>query len=169
MLRKAMIFLTILLLCTAVFAKPALNVGSPPPGFSLPNLSGKNISLENHLGRDVVILSFFASWSKSCQQEICFLQELAKQYKQKNLQIIGISYDRKLDTLKKYVEKNDFELEILHDKKLQTLKDFRILIIPTLLVIEQSGDIRSIYVDFDENVKEAVSQDIQKLLSPPEK
>jgi peroxiredoxin len=54
----------------------------------------------------------------------------------------------------------------LHDKKLETLKDFRILILPTLFVIDQSGNINSIFVDFDENVQKAVLTETEKLLKP---
>ena len=166
MFRKATIILIVLLLGISASAKPALKVGSPSPSFELPNLEGKMVSLSDHLGKKVIILSFFASWSKSCQQEILFLQDLSEN---KELKILGISFDRKLKNLKSFINENKIGFEILHDKKLKTLKDFRILIIPTLFVIDKEGNIKSIYVDFDQNVKKAVSKEVQKLLAPPKK
>lgn len=154
-----------LVFAAAALAQPVLKVGVPPPLFSLQNLDGKTVSLNSYLANRVIILSFFASWSKSCQQEILFLQELATRYKQENLKIIGISYDRKLAELKGFVSNNNLCIDILPDTKLKTLKDFRILILPTLFVIDKSGNIHNIYVDFDENVKEAVSKEIAQLLN----
>lgn len=149
--------MVIALLATPVLAKPA---------FELPDLAGKTIFLKEYLGKEVVILSFFTSWSKSCQKEIDFLKETSKQYKDKNLEIIGISFDRKLEDLKEFVAKNEIDFGILHDKRLKTLKDFRIIIIPTLLIIDKEGNITNTYVDFDENVREAVSKEIEKILKP---
>jgi peroxiredoxin len=154
------------LLGISASAKPVLKVGSPSPSFELPNLKGKTVGLKDYLGKKVIVLSFFASWSKSCQQEILFLQDLHKKYKKKGIKIIGVSFDRKLKKLESFINENNIKFEILHDKKLRTLKDFRILIIPTLFVIDKEGIIKSIYVDFDKNVKKAVSKEVQKLLVP---
>jgi peroxiredoxin len=169
MLRKAIIFLMVALLALPALARPLLNTGSPVPSFELPDQDGKMVYLENYLGRGIILLSFFASWSKSCQQETAFLEELHQEYMDKGTTVMGVSYDRKLNDLQEYIDENKIDFPILHDNKLTTLKDFRILIIPTLFVIDQEGNINSIYVDFDDNVKEAVSKDIQKLLSPPKK
>ncbi len=168
MLRNVAAILFIALLAGPVLAKPVLNVGSISPPFELPDLDGKTVDLQDYLGNNVVVLSFFASWSKSCQQEIIFLEELSKKYNQNNLKIIAISYDRKLEDLKSFVSENNLSIKILLDKKLKTLKDYRILIIPTLFLIDRSGNIKSVYVDFDSNVEKAVSQEIEKLLAPPE-
>ncbi|MFH1684081.1 MAG: TlpA disulfide reductase family protein [Candidatus Margulisiibacteriota bacterium] len=164
MFRKAILIFIVLMLGFSATAKPALTTGSAPPLFSLSNLEGKTVSLDKHLGKKAIILSFFASWSKSCQQEISFLQELAKN---KKIEVLGISYDRKLNDIQALAAENKLNFNILHDKKLTTLKDYRILIIPTLFVIDQSGNISSVYVDFDKNVEEAVSAEIKKLLLVP--
>jgi len=164
MFRKILLFLVIALIAVPAFAKPVLKVGSPPPPFSLKNLSGKTIKLKSYLGSKPIILSFFASWSKSCKKEISFLQDLSS--KHKNLKVIGVSFDRKSNDLKNYVSANKISFEILHDSKLKTLRDYRILIIPTLFVIDKSGKVKSIYVDFDKNVEKAVATEIKKLLVP---
>lgn len=167
MFRKIIILLFVILLGTATLAKPVLKIGSPSPSFEATNLEGKTVSLNDYLGKNVIVLSFFASWSKSCQKEIIFLQDLYKEYEKKEVKIIGISFDRALNKLKSFIHENKIEFEIVHDKKLSTLKDFRILILPTLFVIDREGNIQSIYVDFDKNVRQTVSKEIPKLLAPP--
>lgn len=169
MLRKTIIILVVALMATAAIAKPTLKIGSTAPSFKLPTLSGKTVDLDWSLGRRIVVLSFFASWSKSCQAEAAFLNDLAAKYSYNDVKIIGVSYDRKLEALRDYVTANKIRYTIVHDKKLRTLKDFRILIIPTLFVIDQAGKINNIYVDFDKNVAKAVSQDVAKLLNPKKK
>lgn len=150
-------------------AKSALTSGSPSPTFSLKDLDGKTTALEDYLREKVLILSFFASWSKSCQEEMLFLKELDAKDKNNRVNIIAVSFDRKLEKLSSFINENNIGFKVLHDKKLRTLKDFRILIIPTLFVIDREGNIHSVYVDFDRNVEKAVANDIQKLLTPSKK
>jgi peroxiredoxin len=169
MFKKIALILIISLLALSAGAKPLLKIGSQPPDFTLSDLNGRNVTLSNYLGSNVVVLSFFASWSKSCQQEIELLQELAKKYNYRDLKIIGISYDRNRVELKSFVETNKLSFTVLHDRKLMTLRDYRILIIPTLVTIDQSGNISSIYVDYDPNVDKALRQEIGELLKPSKK
>ena len=165
MFKKAIIILIVAMLAVPALAKSALKTGSPPPKFSLPNLAGKKVGLEKYLGKKVIILSFFASWSKSCQKELLFLNKLAKKYQKSDLKIIGISFDKKLPELKSFLANNELTFDILRDKKLKTLRDYRILIIPTMFVIDKSGNLNNIYVDFDQNIEQALAKTIPKLLS----
>ena len=153
-------------MATAAIAKPTLKIGSIAPSFKLPTLSGKTVDLDWSLGKRAVVLSFFASWSNSCQAVADFLNDLATKYSYNDVKIIGVSYDRRSEALQDYVTENKIRYTIVHDKKLKTLKDFRILIIPTLFVIDQEGKIRNIYVDFDRNVEQAVREDLKKLTKP---
>ena len=164
MLRKALFIFFAVLIGFSALAAPTLKIGSPPPSFTLNDLNGSSTSLDTYLSRQVVVLGFFASWSKSCQEEVAFLNGLAKNYRAKNLKVVGISYDRKATDLKQFISTNKINFTILHDKKLKTLRDFRILILPTLYVIDQQGNIKNVYVDFDKNVAAAVTQDIKNLL-----
>ena len=146
MIRKVLVIFILALLALPALAKSNLSIGTPPPSLKLPNLDGKIVSLETSLGNKATILSFFASWSKSCKEEMLALQELFEGYEDMGVEIIGVSFDRKSTSLEKFIEESNIEFEVLHDKKLKTLKDYRILIIPTLFVIDQYGKVKSIYV-----------------------
>lgn len=133
----------------------ALDSSYELPTLKLPDLNNKTISLDNYLGKKTIVLSFFASWSKSCQEELEFLKTLAKQ---KDVEVLAISFDKKISTIKKYADENNLNFTILYDKKLTSIKDFKILIIPTLLVIDKSGNITGTYIDFDKNVQQALEK-----------
>jgi len=166
MLRKVVLMLLALALAFPCLAETDLKIGSPPPPFELPNLKNESFSLNHYLGKQITILAFFTSWSKSCQEEINFLKSLRDGEKDKKLEIFGISFDRKIKDLSRFVAENPIDFEILYDRKLATLKDYRIIIIPTLFIIGKDGNIINIYVDFDENVKAAIQRDINQLLPP---
>ena len=166
MLRKAIVILIVVLLAFPVLAKLSFEIGEPAPVFELPALNGKIVSSDKVLGKNATVLYFFTSWSRSCQNEVLFLKDLYKEYNNDGLEIVGISFDRKLENLASFINENGITFALLHDKKLKTIKDFRILIIPTLFVLDQAGNINNLYVDFDQNVAEAITKDIKKLLVP---
>lgn len=167
MFRKAALLLLVLAFSLPCLAETDLKIGNPPPPFELPNLNNQIFSINQFLGKEVTILTFFTSWSKSCQQEISFLKALRE--KDKNLAVLGISFDRKAKDLVSFLAENQIGFDILYDRKLTTLKDYRIIIIPTLFIIDKEGKIANIYVDFDENVKAAIERDVHQLLSPNSK
>ncbi len=62
------------------------------PDFSLPELTGGQLTLSAYRGK-VVILDFWATWCDPCREEIPHFVDLQKQYANQGLQIIGVSMD----------------------------------------------------------------------------
>lgn len=112
--------------------------------------------LEQAIANNNSVICFFASWSKPCQEEMVYLNSLLPAYEKKGYKIIGVSLDRKAEDLNKFIAENKINIPIIHDKKLKTIKGYKLLIIPTLLVMDKTGKITETYVDFDENIKKSI-------------
>jgi thiol-disulfide isomerase/thioredoxin len=65
-------------------------MGKPAPEFTLPDLSGKEVSLSSFKGKTLLI-NFWATWCGPCKLETPWLIELQNEYGPKGLQIVGIS------------------------------------------------------------------------------
>jgi len=65
-------------------------VGKLAPSFTLQDLSGKKISLENYKGKAVMI-NFWATWCGPCKIETPWLVELRNEYASRGFEILGIS------------------------------------------------------------------------------
>jgi len=133
---------------------PRSDRGDLLPVMTLPNLEGRNVDLSGFLGKPVILV-FFASWSKSCKQELSDLQEFSTQYGP-SIEVVAISFDKTIRSLKDYVSDQKLTLNFLIDKKLVSLNKFAVLIIPTTFTVGADGKIRSILVDYDDNVKKAL-------------
>ena len=64
------------------------------PDFALKDLQGNLVDLASYKGK-VLFLNFWATWCPPCRAEIPGFIEAYKTYKDKGLEILGISFDRK--------------------------------------------------------------------------
>jgi len=63
--------------------------GRPAPAFTLDNLSGQKVSLENYRGK-AVLVNFWATWCGPCIIETPWLVELRNKYAAQGFEILGI-------------------------------------------------------------------------------
>ncbi|MBC8470491.1 MAG: TlpA family protein disulfide reductase [Planctomycetes bacterium] len=141
---------------------PSTTGGKPAPAFALQDLNGKNVSLADLRGK-VVVLDFWATWCPPCVKEIPHFVELHEQYKDKGVEIVGISLDQAgVSVVKAFVQKYQIKYPIMMtDGKID--KAFGgILSIPTTFLIDSAGNITKKYVGY--NDKAVFEADIKKLL-----
>ncbi len=87
---------TLTLTLALFFATMTLSaqVGKQAPEFSLKNKDGKEVSLASLKGK-VVVLNFWATWCPPCRAEIPDFKRVYSAYKDKGVEIIGVSLDQK--------------------------------------------------------------------------
>lgn len=118
------------------------------PNFKLIDLDGNEISLLKYRGK-IVFLNFWATWCPPCRTEIPGFVQLYEKYKDKGMQIIGISLDRTgkdnvLNFIKKY--KINYPVVLATMKLYKDYEPGRF--IPTTIVIDQNGNIRYKHVGY---------------------
>jgi peroxiredoxin len=66
---------------------------SAPPDFELATVNGGNERLSNHLGKEVVLIDFWATFCDPCMAAMPHLDELYKKHKSEGFVVLGISID----------------------------------------------------------------------------
>jgi peroxiredoxin len=69
-----------------------LRVGQPAPGFTLPGLDGKMVSLSDYRGH-VVLVNVWATWCPPCVDEMPSMEKLYRELKGEKFEILAISID----------------------------------------------------------------------------
>ncbi len=112
--------------------------------FTLLNLKGEKVSLKDFQGKKVVLLNFFATWCPSCREEMPTLNKLYPEYKEKNVEFIGIDLREDTKKVSAFVEKQKIGYPVLLDTKGEAGKLYRVEYIPVNVIVDQNGVIRFI-------------------------
>jgi peroxiredoxin len=74
--------------------------GEPASDFTLKSLDGENIALGDYLGKEVLVLSFWATWCGPCLKEMPKLMEMQTELKDQGVRVLWISVDDTKDEAK---------------------------------------------------------------------
>ncbi len=147
--------------------QPSLTSGSfvnrmPAAQFQLTDIAGKPVSLSALKGK-VVILDFWATWCPPCRQEIPHFKELYAQYKERGLEIVGLSVDDSSAEVVSFVKENKIGYPVaMADGALQKAYG-GIRGIPTTFMLDKRGAIAKKYVGYQD--KSVFESDIVALLN----
>lgn len=109
------------------------------PNFSLEDLKGKRSELRHYRGK-VVFLNFWATWCGPCKEEMPSMEELWKQFKDKDFVFLTISVDYAgVRPARELIEKHRYTFPVLVDSKCETLDLFQVKGIPTTFLIDKKG------------------------------
>ena len=130
-----------------------VQAGPAAPDFTLSDMSGNTISLEQYRGK-VVLLDFWATWCPPCRMTIPVLIKLQDEYRKKGLVILGVSIDDPRQVtgkdLQYFIKMTKINYPVLRSNQ-KILKDYfagQNLSVPTMFVIDRNGKIRDKIVGF---------------------
>jgi cytochrome c biogenesis protein CcmG/thiol:disulfide interchange protein DsbE len=138
-----MVLLAILALGLDRSQKGPLSEGQRAPDFVVTTFQGEEISLASLRGK-VVVLNFWASWCKPCEQEAADL-EAAWRYYQPGGQVVflGVDYIDTEPEAKVYLDKFDITYPNGPDLRTRISQAYRISGVPETYFIDQNGLINS--------------------------
>ena len=114
----------------------------PAPDFSIKNLKGENVSLQNLRGK-VVLIDFWATWCKPCVKSMPELQTLHEKYAAEGLAVLGISIDEQgAKKVPAFLEKHKITYAVgLDAGEKPAWEAYRVKVIPAMFLIDREGKI----------------------------
>ena len=137
------------------------NIGELAPKFTARSIYGKKFKSKDLLNK-VVVLNFWFTSCGPCKKEIPQLNELKKQFKDKDVEFIAIALDQEYK-IDKFVKQYPFKYNIIEDGRWLASK-FDITLYPTNIIIDQEGRYQFFKSGYKKDITQAMAFKINKLL-----
>lgn len=113
------------------------------PDFELTTLSGDIVKLSDYKGKKV-LLNFWASWCKPCEEEMPHIQKFYEEKaKESNIEVITVNmtkYERTdLRDVKNFVKDHGLTFPVLLDKEGEIMDLYEIKFFPTTYILDTEG------------------------------
>lgn len=132
-----------------------LNIGDKAPDFTLEDKDGNKVALSDFLGKKVVLYFYPRDNTPGCTRQACAFASAYDGFKQKNVEVIGISRDSVVSHVK-FADKHNLPFVLLSDPGLDAIKAYGVWqekklygkvsfgVVRTTFVIDENGNIETV-------------------------
>jgi tetratricopeptide (TPR) repeat protein len=152
--------------------------GDDPKEITLMDLEGKIVNVADYFGNKPVILVFWElspdkSFLNYSLDELRFLKDYYDKHHDKDgLEIFGIYTpendedipETEISAVRNLIEKNKIKYPILIDSRFKFFKEYGVIALPSTIMVDMTGKIKSIYASFSIAARPVISNQINELL-----
>jgi len=126
------------------FGTPApVEVGRPAPAYRAASIDGDSVSLDALRGK-AVLLNVWATWCHPCRDEIPELQRLHERYRDRGLEIVGVSVDgaNADGAIRDFMGRYRMTYPVWRDPAETVSATFLVVGVPATFLIDRAGVLR---------------------------
>jgi len=139
----------------------APKVGRLAPDFTLLDLDGNTVALSDFRGK-AVFINFWATWCPPCRAEMPDIEAIYKEYKNKDVMVIGVDILEAEDVVRQYVQQGGFSWTFVIDTTGEVADNYGVTAIPTSFFLDKEGVIRA--VDIGDITERAMESQLAKAM-----
>jgi cytochrome c biogenesis protein CcmG/thiol:disulfide interchange protein DsbE len=137
--------------------KGPIGVGDEVPDLTLTTFDGNLIAFEDLAG-EVVVINFWASWCKPCEQEAAELEQAYQMYKEEGVVFLGVDYVDTETEARQYLEKFGITYPNGPDLGTRISQAFRIRGVPETYIMGPDGRLAAVKIGPYTSLEEIVRQ-----------
>ncbi len=140
-------------------------LGQPAPKFTTVNPSGEPIDLEKHLGKNVILLDFWATWCGPCVAAMPKVDEVAKKFADKGVVFYAVNLGDDVETVKQFLADQKLDIPVAMDTEGKLGSLYQAEAIPMTVLIGKDGKVQVVHIGFSENLAEELTKNLEDLLA----
>ena len=111
------------------------------PDFILTDLNGRKFRLSDFRGKQPVLIIFGATWCPACREEIPHFKSIHTTYAKRGLEIVNIDIQESQEKVTKFTAKYGLPYRVVLDEDGAVSSVYGIRGIPSMVLVDQSGNI----------------------------
>jgi thiol-disulfide isomerase/thioredoxin len=151
-----------LALCSPV---QAAGSGTAAPACTLQALGDRApLDVRQFRGK-VVYVDFWASWCAPCARSFPFMNDLDREFRDRDLIVLAINLDEKLEDARTFLAKYPASFALAADPSGQCPRDFGVRGMPSSYLVDRQGMIRHVHLGFRAGEAEKLRALVEQLLA----
>jgi thiol-disulfide isomerase/thioredoxin len=114
--------------------------GEPAPRFRARTLAGEQFNNQSTKGK-VVLFEFWTTWCKYCEEEAQLVDDVAKEFKGKDLIVLAVDVLEPDQKVKKYLVEHPRSVPIVLTKDTNPAAMYNAQVYPIYVVVDRDGNI----------------------------
>ncbi len=150
----------------ALVAGLGMAAAEQAPVFHLEDVDGNAFNLGEHLGREILLVDFWATFCAPCLVELDTYRDLQIRYRDQGLKILAVSVDQPqtMSRVRSFVQARAFPFPVLLDPEQQTYRLYGVSVMPTAVLIDRQGRIAYRKEGFEPGDEKELERRITELL-----
>lgn len=120
--------------------------GEPAPLFTSTTLDDQPFELASHVGQNVVILDFWATWCGPCTRSLPTLSEVAAEYRSRGVELFAVDIGEANDEVREFLDRSGLELSVVMDPDGSISDRYGVEGIPHTVIIGRDGIVRFVHI-----------------------
>jgi peroxiredoxin len=140
-------------------------LGEAAPAFKTVSLDDKPIDLATHVGKDVILLDFWATWCGPCVQAMPEVDGVAEKFADRGLVFYAVNVSEDVETIKEFLKTSELDVPVAMDADGKITESYGVSGIPQTVLIGKDGRVQVVHVGFSDGLANQLSQQVEDLLA----
>jgi peroxiredoxin len=155
----------VVLYFSGYLSMPDRLMGKPAEAFTLTTLDGREMKLADHLGKDVVLLDFWAVWCPPCRRSIPAVAEIIREFSPKGLVVYTVNQQDTPEAVRNFLKSENVDVPVLMDTESVAGDLYGVSSIPKMVIIDRGGTVAFVHAGYGPGtggtIRRAVEQALQ--------
>ena len=139
-------------------------VGKKAPTFTATALDGRPFDLADHLGKEVVILDFWATWCGPCVMSLPAIASVARRYQDQGVSLYAVNLGDPPDSVRSFLKQKSLDIDVLLDGDSSIGNLYQAEAIPQTVIIARDGMIKRVHVGYSPDLGSELATELDQLV-----
>ena len=140
-------------------------LGKVAPPVNLENLDGKPVDLARHLGKEIVILDFWATWCGPCIAAMPEVNAAAEKFADRGVARYFVNLQEDAETIRAFLKEQKLDVPVALDSEGAVAAEYGVTGIPQTVIVGKDGKVQVVHVGFSDNLQTELTAELEDLLA----